>query len=75
MQVYDETVSVDIQRGEELMSVPFCEIREGDFFPDLQMYVSVGAHFSDDPEYSGWLFYDDLDCAWFPEDFDADLKQ
>lgn len=75
MEIYDETVLIDVRRGFESLSVPFCEVREGDYIVDLMLYAGDDAHVSEDPDYSGWVFYDDTGCAWFPEDFGADLKE
>lgn len=73
MSVYDEKVDVLIVRDGEEQVVPFFDLRDGDFIPEMNCVIQGEAHFSGDESYDGWLVYDTKGNDYYPEDFGAEL--
>lgn len=65
----NENKMVSIERNGEEITVPFYNIKGGDFLIDRQIVAWSNAHESGDASYDGWLFYDEDGNGWFPEDF------
>ena len=64
----DEYTEVEIIRNGEQQTVYFCDLSYGDYIPVIGETVDIGAHYSGDASYDGWLFYDQNGNSWFPED-------
>ena len=75
----NENNLVFVRRNGVYSLMPFCELEEGDYIPQLRSTVGVEAHRSGDASYDGWLLYTEDDKDVYPEDIcfwtDDDLFQ
>jgi len=68
----DEALILTVLRDGRLVPICFSELRKGDMTCSPRMpriVVGENAHQSEDPDYSGWLVYDEAGNSYFPEDF------
>ncbi len=68
----DHTLKLTVLRDGRLITICFRELRKGDMTcsPRVpRIVVGENAHQSEDPDYSGWLVYDESGSSYFPEDF------
>lgn len=70
--IEDGSVRLTILRNGQLASISFRELMKGDMTcsPKVpRIVVGENAHQSEDPDYSGWLVYDEGGNSYFPDDF------
>lgn len=68
----DESINLTVLREGRLTSIRFRDLVKGDMTcsPRIpRIVVGENAHISEDPDYSGWLVYDEKGNSYFPEDF------